>query len=171
VGALIPATWVRSGHGIPDLCSRHGERPTRRRRIVIESSPPGWTYATIPAGLLIFGILRAVFRKAIVAPAWPFCDRCRRRRAVAIATAGGVVGAGLVVAVIGFQSPSDNVTVELLALGLAIVLAGYAGFHWARPAVVAGTTLTRDGLYVLLKRANPLFAAQLRPPPGGGDRA
>jgi hypothetical protein len=130
--------------------------------MVIESSPPGWTYATIPAGLVLFGILRAVFRKAIVTPAWPFCNRCRRRRATAIASAGCVVGAGLVTVLIGFESPRENVTLSMLALGLVIALVGYAGFQWGRPAAVAGARLTQDGMHVLLKRANPVFAAQLR---------
>jgi hypothetical protein len=50
----------------------------------------------------------------------------------------------------------------MLALGLVIALVGYAGFQWARPAAVVAARLTQDGLYVLLKRANPVFAAQLR---------
>jgi hypothetical protein len=129
--------------------------------MVIESSPPGWTYATIPAGLLIFGILRAVFRKAIVAPAWPFCDRCRRRRGVAIAVAGAIVAAGLATMVVGFQSSDADVVLSMFGLGLAIALLGYVGFHWATPAAVAGTRLTQDGQHVVLKFASAAFAAQL----------
>ena len=161
MGAQIPAVWVRTGVGIPDLCSRHGEQPTRRSCMVIESSPPGWTYATIPAGLVIFGVLRAAFRKAIITPAWPFCDRCRRRRAAAITTASAVVGAGLLLILFGFLSSAEHRTYEMVTLGLVIALVGYAGFHWARLAAVAGARLTQDGQYVVLNRANPVFVAQL----------
>jgi hypothetical protein len=161
MATLMTALWVRNGFGIPDVCSRHGQPLAYRRRMVIESSPPGWTYATIPAGLLIFGILRAVFRKAIVTPAWPFCDRCRRRRAVAIAIAGAIVAAGLVTIVVGFQSSDADVTFGMFGVGLAIALLGYVGFHWTTPAAIAGARLTQDGLHVTLKRASPAFVAQL----------
>lgn len=159
--AALPAAWVSRGYGIPDVCSRHGQPATYRRRIVIESSPPGWTYATIPAGLLIFGILRAVFRKAIVAPAWPFCDRCRRRRIIAIAIAGGIVAAGLATIVAGFQSTDTDVIFAVFCAGLLVILLGYAGLHWARPAAIADAQLTRDGQFVTLSHASQRFTAQL----------
>jgi hypothetical protein len=117
--------------------------------MVIESRAPGWTYAAIPAGLLLFWILRAVFRKAIVAPAWPFCDRCRSRRLVAIVIASTIVAAGLVTMVVPFTSHYTDVAFKTFAVGLVIAMLGYVGFHWATLASVAGVRLTQDGQYVL----------------------
>jgi hypothetical protein len=164
MATVMWAVLVRSGSGIPDVCSRHGLPATRRSRMVIESSPPGWTYATIPAGLLIFGILRAIMRKAIVAPAWPFCDRCRRRRGIAIAIASTIVAAGLATMVVGFQSSNVDVGFTRFFVGLVIAMVGYIGFHWATPASIAGARLTRDGQQVTLKRASAAFAARSESP-------
>jgi hypothetical protein len=169
VAMQMPASWVSGGFGIPDVCSRHGEPPTRRRRMVIESRAPGWTYATIPAGLLLFWILRAVFRKAIVTPAWPFCDRCRRRRAVAMVIASAIVALGFATMAVGFGSPDSDVVGRMFAAGLVIAMLGYVGFHWATLAAIAGVRLTQDGQHVLLKSPSPTFAALLRtqqPVPG-----
>ena len=91
---------------------------------MIESRSPGWTYVTILAGLLLFWILRALLRKAIVTPAWPFCDRCRRRRVVAIVIASAIVAAGVLTMVVPFFArPSSR------RLGRSVTTAG-AGVSW-----------------------------------------
>jgi hypothetical protein len=158
----LPVSRVSRGLGIPDVCSRHGEPPTRRSRMVIESRAPGWTYAAIPAGLLLFWVLRAVFRKSIVTPAWPFCDRCRRRRALAIVIASAIVAAGLVTMVTGFGSPDSDETMLWFAAGLVVAMLGYVGFHWATLANVARVRLTQDGLHVVVNQPSKAFVEQLR---------
>jgi len=162
VPTQLMASRVRSGLGLPDVCSRHGRHATRRSRAVIESSPPGWVYATIPAGLLIFLILRAALRKSIVAPAWPFCDRCQRRRATVIAIASVVVVVGLGMVPIGLQlSHGDPMFGLFGGLGVVIAMCGYAGFALARPAAIAGARLTQDGLCVVLEHPNDTFVTLL----------
>jgi hypothetical protein len=161
MATVMSAALVRNGSGIPDVCSRHGEPPTRRRRIVIESSPPGWTYALIPFGMLPFGVVRAVLRRAIVAPVWPFCDRCRRRRGIAIAIASVIVAGGLAEMVLAFRSSDADVGIARFAVGLAIAMLGYIGFHWVTPAAVAGARLTRDGQLVTLRGVSTAFEARL----------
>jgi hypothetical protein len=165
MATVMSAWWVQHGYGIPDVCSRHGRPEIRRGRMVIESKPPGWTYATIPAGLLIFAVLRAVLRKAIVTPAWPFCERCGRRRTIAIAIASTIVAAGVATMVAGFQSSDEDVVAVYFGAGLVIALTGYVGFHWATPAAIAGVRLTGDGQHVTLKRASAAFEARLIPVP------
>ena len=156
----LPASMVSHGVGLPDVCSRHGRPATHRRQMVIESRSPGWTYVTILAGLLLFWILRAVFRKAIVTPAWPFCDHCRRRRLVAIVLASAIVAAGVVTMVAPFASGYTDAAVRTLAVGLVIAMLGYVGFHWATLAAVARVRLTHDGQQVRVTRPSDAFVAQ-----------
>ena len=128
---------------------------------MIESRSPGWTYVTILAGLLLFWILRALLRKAIVTPAWPFCDQCRRRRLVAIVIASAIVAGGVVTMVAPFASGYTDAAVRTFAVGLVIAMLGYVGFHWATLASVARVRLTHDGQQVRVTRPSDAFVAQL----------
>jgi hypothetical protein len=158
----VPASMASRGL-LPDVCSRHGRPSTQRKRMVIESRSPGWTYVTILAGLLLFWILRALLRKAIVTPAWPFCDRCRRRRVVAIVIASAIVAAGVLTMVVPFfASGYTDAAVKTFAVGLVIAMLGYIGFHWATLASVARVRLTHDGQQVRVTRPSEAFAAQLQ---------
>lgn len=52
-------------------------------------------------GGLPFIIARAVTKKTIVVKAWPFCDRCVRRRWIGAVATGLLVAAGIVTAIVG----------------------------------------------------------------------
>ena len=66
--------WVAAGQGLPDVCAAHGNPVVIRKQTRIESTPPGWVWVLLPFGLLIFFIVRAVLRKAIIAPNWGLPD-------------------------------------------------------------------------------------------------
>ena len=53
---VLPAYWVSSGHGLPPVCSRHGEPAADGVAISVPSRPPGWAYALLVVGLLPFVI-------------------------------------------------------------------------------------------------------------------
>jgi hypothetical protein len=81
VHATIPGPLIRDRIITLTVCSRHGRPQTHRIRFTADSSPPGWSYAFIPLGLLIFVVIRTATRTRIALP-WPFCDSCRARRRI-----------------------------------------------------------------------------------------
>jgi hypothetical protein len=163
----IPTQWIRTGYGIPTVCARHGRPHVRRPGLVVESAPAGWTYALLLAGVLPFLLARALTRWTTVARAWPFCDRCERRRRSAFLAAGLVMAAGLVLIGLAFADPTGSS--PLLVLGGVVLVAGYAALHWARRQVIARVRLSRGGERVLVRAPAPEFDAQVRAaltPPG-----
>src|SRR2546430_7500914 len=94
----IPAQWVSAGQGVPDLCVKHGLPSTQRRRLRLISKPPGWALPLIVFGAIIYVIIVTAVRKTVIAPAWPFCDECKRQRSRFL-----LIGLGLLIlSVVGF---------------------------------------------------------------------
>jgi len=153
---VVPAWWVNAGQNMPTVCSRHGRPQVRRLGFAVESSPAGWTYALLLAGLLPYFIARAASRRTIGTRPWPFCDRCLRRRRLVIAGAGAVMVVGASVFATGFGTSYPRVI-----LGLVVVLVGYVCLYWARRPVIAGLGLSPDGGRVRIRPAHAAFRAQL----------
>ncbi|GHJ49169.1 hypothetical protein Cs7R123_65110 [Catellatospora sp. TT07R-123] len=157
----LPVAWVRAGHGIPTVCSRHGLPATLRAHTGFESSPPGWTYATIPLGLFLFFIVRAATRKRVEAPVWHYCDRCRALRRNARAVFGSATAAGVGIMAAGFARHVGDPGILLFSLGLLVAVIGYFGLTRTRLAVIAQGAVTQDGQWVTVARPAAEFAAQV----------
>jgi hypothetical protein len=131
-------------------------------RTRIESSPPGWVWALLPLGLLIFFVLRAALRKSVTVPNWGFCRTCLVSLMTRLFTglallACGVVCLGVVVAV-----ADETSRLGWLALaGVSLLIAGYVGIRISARDVIARARLTQDGRHVEVRSPAPVFAAQV----------
>jgi len=159
---VLPTWWLVRGGAVPAVCRRHGRAPVKRVAVDVESSPAGWSYALLLAGLLPFAIARAVSRRAVRVPSWPFCGRCRRDRRVVVAASAALMVGGGVVFVSGFGFAYEDLEWSRSIVGLIVMLAGYGLLHWARSSVIAGLRLTRDGQGVEIRRPSAGFGAGLR---------
>jgi hypothetical protein len=157
----VSARRVTLGHGIPPVCRRHGHPATHRLNLTVESSPAGWSYALLLAGLLPFAIVRALTRLAIRAAQWPFCDRCRRGRRIVATVALVIMAAGVIIFASGITAEPQDFDWSRILAGLVVMIVGYVGLHWARLSVIAGLRLTRDGQRVEIRNPSAEFEARL----------
>lgn len=158
VQTLIPASWAAVGHGIPSVCSRHGQAATLRARTRFESAPAGWTYALIPLGLLVFLIVRAATRVVVDAPVWHYCDRCRRRRRQQRVWFGLLTAGGIAIPITALVTQADGPAATLLTgAGLIALIVGYLGLARARWEVIAQAQVTRDGHWIAVRDPAPEF--------------
>jgi hypothetical protein len=163
----LPAQWVRVGHGIPTVCSRHGRPATRRVAVQFASRLSPWMYLLIAVSFLIYAIVTWATRKTVVANGWPFCLRCRIVRVLQFSTRAAVCAAGIV-AILVVESPGSTRTQLSLTEGLVLVaglvlfLAGIIAMTRSGWASVARAAVTRDGVWVSVRGAHPRFDAQVR---------
>jgi hypothetical protein len=159
VHTTIPGPLLRDRVIVLTVCSRHGRPQTHRIRFTAESSPPGWSYALIPLGMLFFWIVRALTRTRIEIP-WPFCDSCRRRRRAVFALAALQMAA--IVALLAHSTSYDNprTGANIAALSLVPLVTGYVTLHWSRFQVIARITLSRESQEILVSRPAAEFAAE-----------
>ncbi|MBB5866905.1 hypothetical protein F4553_000284 [Allocatelliglobosispora scoriae] len=158
----IPAHRVVAENGLPDVCAAHGNPATVRMETRIESSPPGWVWATLPLGLLVFFILRAALRRSVTAPSWGFCRDClvtrRNRLVTGLALLVGGVASGI--AIVAFAEATSRFG-WLGLVCLLLVIAGYVVLRISAGEVVARASVTRDGEFVEVRHPAPAFAAQV----------
>src|SRR5439155_4000528 len=166
VNTQIPANWVAAGHGVPDVCSRHGEPAVDRRRVRFISRPPQWAYILIIFGAIVFVIVAAAMRKTVWAPAWPFCARCREYRKRMAGIGLGIVGLAVVMFIgsiaIGSANSDSDTAGSLAAFGVLLsifaLIAGLAVAVRAAAPAVAGGQVSQDGAWLLLPPAHEEFA-------------
>src|SRR2546421_475849 len=178
MNAQIPANWVAAGHGVPDVCSRHGEPAQDRKRVRFISKPPQWSYVLIVVGLIVFVIVAAALRKSVWAPAWPFCPRCREYRKKMVSIGLAIVGLAIVMfigaIVVGSSNPSSDTAGSLAALGVLFAIfafiAGLAVAVRAAPPAVAGGQVSQDGAWLLLPRAHEEFARRVQAAQSGAQQ-
>ncbi len=184
MSAQLPANWVAAGYGVPDVCARHGEPAQERKRVRFVSKPPQWAYVLILLGAIVYLIVVSSLRKTVIAPAWPFCVRCREFRNRMLAIGLGVLALGIVLFIgsIALASSSDAagpIPALGVFVGLILLIAGIVVAGQASAPVVAGGQVSQDGAWLLLRRAHAGFAqlAQVaqsapqpvsQPPYGGG---
>jgi hypothetical protein len=151
VRTTIPGPLIRDRIITLTVCSRHGRPQTHRIRFTAESSPPGWSYALIPAGMLFFWLAR-VLTRARIDLSWPFCDSCRRRRRAIFALAA--LQAGMIVALLAhstsYESPRTGASIT--ALAFIPLVTGYLTLYWSRFQVIAQVKLNRETLEVQVNR-------------------
>jgi hypothetical protein len=163
--AQIPSSWVAAGYGVPDVCSRHGQPAVERKKVTIISRPPAWSYFLILAGVIIFAIVAMAIRKTVKAPAWPFCEQCRRLRSRLLGIGFGI----LALAVLGFvgstvlASSEDTAGVGVLGVLLAFLalVASMIVLGRSTAQSIANAQVTQDGNWVLLTNASPAFAGRV----------
>jgi hypothetical protein len=125
-----------------------------------------WMYLLMIVSFLIYAIVAWATRKTVVAKGWPFCSRCRIVRVLRFLTAAAVFAAGIV-AILVAESPMSTRTQWTLTGGLVLVaglvlfLAGIIAMTQTGWASVARATVTRDGIWVSVRRAHPRFDAQV----------
>ena len=169
-GSQIPVGWVATGQGVPDVCARHGEPAVERRKVSISSRPPGWSYFLIFVGVLLFVIVTLVLRKTVVAPNWPFCERCKELRSRWIRTGLGLLGGAVAVLVgstaIGVAAINDDaVSAPFLIIGnllfLGGLIAGVVVLAQSSWRAVAAAVVSPDGHWVTVpatsENVQPLF--------------
>lgn len=150
----IPARWVAEGHGVPDVCARHGQPAVRRQRVRLISRAPGWALPLIVLGLMIYVLVVYSMRRQVIAPAWPFCARCvdtrrRRRRAVMVLlgmTALSALGGVVLVGPLHVDAGGSAFLLALLLL-LAAVIVNSTG-TWVR---ASRAWVSQDGMSVQVK--------------------
>jgi hypothetical protein len=162
----LPAQWVRVGHGIPTVCSRHGRPATRRVTTQFASRLSPWMYLLIAVSFLIYAIVTWATRKTVVAKGWPFCSRCRIVRVLQFSTRAAVSAAGIVGILVVEPPGSTRTQLSLteglvLVAGLILFLAGIIAMTRSGWASVARAAVTRDGVWVSVRRAHPRFDAQV----------
>lgn len=156
----LPATWVAAGQGLPDICAAHGNPVVIRKQTRIESSPPGWVWALLPLGLLIFFIVRAAMRKAIVAPNWGFCRECIKSQLIRMFTGWALVAGGLILLGVSLATNRTTGPDVLLPIGLVLLIVGYVGVRISAGEVIARARLTRDGWFIEVRDPARNFQAQ-----------
>ena len=157
----LPAPVVAAG-AATEVCVRHGQPATRRKKVVFRSYTPKWAYLLILFGLLPFAIVAAVLQKRVKAPAWPFCQECGRLRTRRLLIGVGLVVLAILAAVVAAAvlpddgsaaGPATLVFVLMIIAGLGV--AGTAGY-----GPVASGYVSNDGQTVHFRRAHERFAAQ-----------
>jgi hypothetical protein len=115
--------------------------------------------------LLIYAIVAWATRKAVVARGWPFCARCAAIRVLWFLTGLATFAAG-VIAIYVAQSPGSSVlslsSALILVTGLILFLAGIVILTTSGWATVARASVSRDGVWVRVRKAHPEFDAQVR---------
>jgi hypothetical protein len=174
----IPAQWVSAGHGVPDLCVKHGLPPTQRRKLRLISKPPGWALPLVVFGAIIYLIVVMAVRKTVVAPAWPFCDECKQQRSRSLLIGGGLLVLSVVVFIGSAGVIDSNSGVGGLGMMLSFVLFLVAVILMARANWVntSRAIVSRDGQWVEVNAGEPFTRAALAlqaqagaPPPGYGQ--
>jgi FtsH-binding integral membrane protein len=133
-------------------------------QFVSRQSP--WMYLLMAVSLLIYAIVAWATRKAVVANGWPFCSRCRIVRVVQFLTAAAVFAAGIVAILVAGPLTSTRTQLTLteglvLVTGLVLFLAGIIAMTRSGWASVARAAVTRDGIWVSVRKAHPQFDAQV----------
>ncbi|HZO65948.1 MAG TPA: hypothetical protein VFB74_13170 [Kribbellaceae bacterium] len=158
----IPSHLISAGEGIPQVCSRHGEQATQQRKVTFRSLAPSWTYLLIPFGLLLFLIVAFAVKKRVTAPAWPFCDRCRRLPTIRLLIGLGLVVIALAVLFGSFELTADaSVPGPLFLLIIVALFAGLVTAGYATRGAVARGRVSNDGTTVAFRRPHPRFAEQV----------
>ncbi|WP_030440610.1 hypothetical protein [Actinoplanes subtropicus] len=160
VEVRIPAQFVATGWGTPTVCARHGEPAVEQKRVTFISRNPGWSYLLLLAALLVFVIVTAAIRKSVVAPAWPFCARCKQERKQGVIMGLGILAAGVVAFALTGVLPDSSgglaafIGFLLLLTGLIVALRGGSWVMRANGHVIDG------GQAVQFDKAHESFAAQ-----------
>jgi hypothetical protein len=159
----IPAHLVSAGTVAPQVCARHGEPATWHKRVRFRSYTPRWAYLLIFFGLLPFIIVAMFVRRRVTAPAWPFCERCRRLRISRLLIGLGMIALAVVV---GFglpallpDSPASGWTLPVV---VALVFAGVVTASYSVLSAIVPAHVSQDGTLVQVHRPHPRFAEQLR---------
>jgi hypothetical protein len=162
----VPAQWAATGYGLPGVCARHGEPATQRVNTRFVSRAPAWAIPFILLGALPYLIVVMAVRKTVNAQNWPYCAQCQAQRQRNLIIGVGGLVLSIVILCTG-TSLTDNDSTSALA-GLMILVGAVLFFvaliFTARSSrqFIAGAVVTRDGLYVELKNADPRFSAQIQ---------
>jgi hypothetical protein len=155
----IPAGQVEAGH-LPHVCARHGEQAIEMKKIRLVSKPPPWT-AILIFSVILYVIVVTAIRKKVLAPAWPWCAKCKaqRSRNLSIGLGGVVLGFVLLVAGAGMSSDAGGL---LAFLGFVLLLVGLVFAVLSNPQQITSAIVSRDGNFVEVKKASDGFAQALQ---------
>ena len=161
VEVRIPAQFVATGWGIPTVCARHGEPAVVRKRAAFISRNPGWSYALVLAGVIVFVMVAAAIRKTVVARAWPFCARCNKESRHDVTAGLGLLAAGVVAFALTGVLPSEA-SGPVVFLGIVLLLVGFiVAVRGGNRALRANGHVVDGGRTVQFNRAHEAFAAQV----------
>jgi hypothetical protein len=180
--AQIPADWVAAGHGMPEVCSRHGAPASIRKRITINSMAARRSNLIWFVSPVTFLTAARAGRKRVRARLWPFCPACQGSRVRLLAISIGcftlcvLAFVGFVAAIMSEDSsgapavPSLTVLFVLIGVGLLAIVAGVAVTARGTMAAIAGARVCPDGGWVLVRNAHVNFVQQVAtaaagPPP------
>ncbi|MGW5667369.1 hypothetical protein [Micromonospora sp. NPDC003776] len=166
----LPAHAVTAG-AVPEICARHGQPATRKRKTVFRSYTPKWAYILLLFGVLPFAIVAAVLQKRVKAPTWPFCADCGRLRTRRLLTGTGLVLLAVVGAVaLSALMPSNDASAgPIVLVFVLLVIAGLGVASTASSGSIASGYVSNDGNTLHVRRAHQRFAEQvtaLAPSPG-----
>jgi hypothetical protein len=156
VEVFVPANFVSAGWGTPTVCARHGEPAVETRRIRFVSRTSPWL---VLLGVIIYFIVSAATRKTVWAPAWPYCNRCKKEGTTKTAAGWGGFLLGLLIWMGSTQLPQDVAPIGTL-IGIALFIGGLIAVGRGSQMAIAGGVVTDDGLAVRFARAHEAFASQ-----------
>ena len=159
--AVLPASWVAAGYGVPGCCSRHDREASEYRKIKLISKPPGWSYALLLVGALGFLVAVLVTQKSVTAPRWPFCADCARTSRVVRPIALVGLALGMVGIVFGAASAGRSGGPILFLAGWVVLLVAAVVAGRAHPRALSGAFVSADGMQVVVPKAQPQFGAQV----------
>jgi hypothetical protein len=181
--AQLPVSAVNGGRGVPSCCVRHGNPATLTKRITIASRPPVWSYLFLVPGVIVFALGVIVFvvavmvlRKTATAPAWPFCDECKRswllrvRVGVPLLVLSPLTLIGGTIAAINAEGVALDVLSVLALLSLPMFFIGLIVTSRGGWAAQSMARVSQDGQWVQLKASHPDFVEQLTALQGPADR-
>jgi hypothetical protein len=153
----IPASSAAQGHGVPDVCGRHGRSAVAVGRVDIVVHPL-WTWLFLFIGVITFFLVRLFTAKKLVLPEWPFCDQCLRKRKSALMVSAVLVLLGLAAIVI--QILAHETRADMSAISVLLVVAGLIAFGFTSWTEIAGVKTDYDLEWVTVTGAHPKFAAR-----------
>jgi hypothetical protein len=163
---VLSADWVLAGYGVPRVCARHGE-PAAGVKTVFRSRTPGWAYALLPLGVVPYFIAVHATGKTMLAPAWPFCVRCKalRTRNLVLGLSGIAVGIVLfcvtgAVANADFEG-AEPLSYLLVMLTVAAIIRGVVVIGRAAPGALAQAWVREDGEWLDVWSPDRQFVAQV----------
>jgi hypothetical protein len=147
------------------VCARHG-RPAAGKPMVFTSRPPAWTLLLLLlGGGLVYLIVANYVRKEVFAPAWPWCRRCDLARLWRPLAGLALFVAGAKLALTYSDAVHGPAAFAVILATVSLMITGWVLITLGTRAASAGVRVSRDGEWLDLPHAHPLFIAALQSQP------
>ncbi|MET7420744.1 hypothetical protein [Dactylosporangium sp. NPDC005555] len=154
------------GAPVPPVCPRHGRHVTKPREMAFLSALAPWMWpVAVLGGRLIYHFVLRALRREVVVPAWPWCGRCELRFVAPVVAGYATFFGSVAVAVYAVEQDPSTPGYSTIGIALLCAVVGLLVAASSSRTLVAGVRVSRDGLWLEVRRAHPSFLEALRSQP------